>query len=62
MNLPAILRPADAAAYLGISRRHLYHLSDTDPAFPRKIVFSRRCVGWRREALDAWLAGRERAA
>ncbi|WP_028490927.1 AlpA family transcriptional regulator [Thioalkalivibrio sp. ALJ15] len=58
----AILRPNEAAPYLGMSRRKLYDLSESDPTFPRKIVFSSRCVGWRREALDAWLRGKEGAA
>lgn len=55
----AILRPQQAADYLGMSRRKLYDLADVDPDFPRKIVFSARCVGWRREALDAWLEAKE---
>lgn len=61
-NQSAILRPKSAAAYLGVSRRKLYDLAEIDPDFPRKIVFSKRCVGWRREALDAWLREREAAA
>ena len=58
----AILRPKDAAAYLGVSRRKLYDLAEIDPTFPRKLVFSARCVGWRREALDEWLRAKEGAA
>lgn len=61
-NDAAILRPKGAAEYLGISRRKLYDLAEIDPDFPRKIVFSARCVGWRREALDAWLQAKEGAA
>ena len=57
----AILRPAQAAAYLGVSRRTIYALSESDPSFPRKVVFSSRCVGWRRESLDAWLREKEAA-
>lgn len=57
-----ILRPKVAADYLGVSRRHLYHLAEFDPNFPRKIVFSSRCVGWSREALDEWLTAKEGAA
>lgn len=59
MNNPAILRPNDAAKFLGVSRRTLYHLSETDPKFPRKIVFSSRCVGWRRESLEQYLRDKE---
>lgn len=50
-----VLRPPQAAEYISISLRQLYRLSETDPLFPRKIVFSARCVGWRREDLDAYL-------
>lgn len=60
-NQSAILRPAEAAEYLGMSRRKLYDIAEIDPDFPRKIVFSKRCVGWRRESLDAWLRAKEAA-
>lgn len=59
---PSILRPTDAAEYLGVSRRKLYEIAERDSDFPRKIVFSRRCVGWRREALDEYLQKKEHAA
>ncbi|PWG62333.1 helix-turn-helix transcriptional regulator [Spiribacter halobius] len=65
MNDPkhsGVLRPPQAAEYLGMTTRHLYNVAERDPTFPRKIVFSARCVGWRREALDAWLKEKERAA
>lgn len=51
----AILRPADMCAYLSIGRTKLYDLNENDPRFPRKIRFSRRCVGWRKEEVDEWL-------
>lgn len=53
---PAMLRPKDACAYLGFGRTKLHHLYETDPDFPRKIRFSARCVGWRKEDLDSYLA------
>ncbi|MCU7830321.1 MAG: AlpA family phage regulatory protein [Candidatus Thiodiazotropha sp. (ex Myrtea sp. 'scaly one' KF741663)] len=59
---PEVLRPAKAAAYLGFSRRKLYDLAEIDPTFPRKIVFSSRCVGYRRESLDSWLLEKEQQA
>jgi prophage regulatory protein len=55
----AVLRPAEACAYLGISRSKLHFLSETDPTFPRKIRFSARCVGWRKTSLDSWLEAKE---
>ena len=54
-----ILRPPKAAEYIGVSLRQLYNIAERDPDFPRKIVFSPRCVGFRREAIDAWLERKE---
>jgi len=55
----AILRPAQACAYLGIGRTKLHKLSESDPTFPRKIRFSARYVGYRKESLDNWLKEKE---
>lgn len=55
----ALLRPAMACAFLGISRTSLHRFSESDPTFPRKIVLSRRCVGYSAESLAAWLAAKE---
>lgn len=57
-----ILRPPQAAAYIGVSLRQLYNIERADPDFPRKIVFSPRCVGFRRHAIDEWLERKEVAA
>lgn len=54
-----ILRPPDVAEALGCSLRHVYNLERTDPDFPRKIVFSARMVGYRRESLEAYLTKKE---
>lgn len=59
---PAILRPKAACSYLGFGRTKLYELHETDPTFPRKIRFSTRVVGWRREDLDAWLEQKAKTA
>lgn len=59
---PSFLRPNQAAAYIGVSRRYLYKLSDSDPTFPRKIIITARCVGWRKEALDQWISCKEGGA
>ncbi len=59
MQQAEILRPAQAAQFCGISRRHLYNIAETDPTFPRKIVISKRYVGWRRESLENWLLQKE---
>ena len=57
----ALLRPAKACAYIGVSRTGLHRLSENDPTFPRKIVLGPRCVGYRTVALDQWLAAKEAA-
>jgi prophage regulatory protein len=54
----AMLRPAAASAYLGISRTTLHRLSEQDPTFPRKIVLSPRCVGYTPKSLTNWLAAK----
>jgi predicted DNA-binding transcriptional regulator AlpA len=54
-----ILRPVAASKHIGVSRTTLHRLSENDPTFPRKIVLSRRWVGYRTDALDAWLAQKE---
>jgi predicted DNA-binding transcriptional regulator AlpA len=60
--MQAVLRPPQAANYIGCSLRQLYNIERDDPDFPRKIIFSRRCVGYRRESLDAYLQRKEAAA
>ena len=41
-----LVRPKEAAAMLGISRKHLYALAD-QPNFPKRIHFSDRVVASR---------------
>lgn len=57
----ALLRPQQASTYLGISRTSLHRLSETDPTFPRKVVISPRCVGYRADSLASWLKAKEAA-
>jgi len=57
-EVSAILRAAALCEYLGVSRTTVWKLEQTDPAFPRKVVFSSRCVGWRRADIDAYLAAK----
>ncbi|HXC40996.1 MAG TPA: AlpA family phage regulatory protein [Burkholderiales bacterium] len=56
-----LLRPKAACVFLGVSRNSLHRWSETDPTFPRKIVLSKRCVGYRADSLRAWLASKESA-
>jgi predicted DNA-binding transcriptional regulator AlpA len=51
----AMLRPAAASAFIGVSRTTLHRLSETDPTFPRKVIISARCVGYTRKSLTYWL-------
>ena len=57
--MQAILRPPQAAEYIGCSLRQLYNIERDDLDFPRKLVFSSRFVGWRLESLEAYLEKKE---
>lgn len=52
---PAILRTKEAAKFVGVSESTLWRIQQTDPSFPRKIVLTKRCVGWKPEDLLQWL-------
>ena len=49
-----LIRPRDAAAMLGISRKHLYALAE-QPDFPKRIYISDRVVAWRVQDLEGWI-------
>ena len=52
-----LIRPREAAAMLGISRKHLYALAD-HPDFPERIRVSDRVIAWRVRDLEEWIAAR----
>ena len=52
-----LIRPKQAAAMLGISRKHLYALAD-HPDFPERIHVSDRVVAWRVRDLEEWINSR----
>ncbi|MDA8873814.1 AlpA family phage regulatory protein [Alphaproteobacteria bacterium] len=54
-----LIRPRDAAAMLGISRKHLYALAE-QPDFPQRIYISDRVVAWRVRDLEEWINSRPR--
>lgn len=62
---PAILKrlmsPADAAAVLGVAEQTLAHWRARGSG-PRFFALSARCVRYRQEDLEAWLAERARAS
>ena len=49
-----LVRPREAAAMLGISRKHLHALAD-QPNFPKRIHVSDRVVAWRVADIEAWI-------
>ena len=50
-----LVRPREAAAILGISRKHLYALANR-PDFPKRVRISDRVVAWRVCDLESWIA------
>jgi predicted DNA-binding transcriptional regulator AlpA len=51
----ALLRMKDLAQYLGMTKRNIYNLEKNDPTFPKKIVLSKRCVGFTKNSIDQWM-------
>lgn len=49
-----IVRTAEAAAILSITRKHLHKLSK-EPSFPRKIRMGANAVGWKIADLELWI-------
>jgi prophage regulatory protein len=56
-----LVRPREAAAMLGVSRKHLYALAD-QPNFPKRIHVSDRVVAWRVADIEAWIDARAQGA
>ncbi len=56
-NPDRILRCKDVMALTGLSRSTLYAMM-SDGAFPASIKLSKRAVGWRAKAVQAWLDAR----
>jgi predicted DNA-binding transcriptional regulator AlpA len=56
-----VLRPAAAAAYIGLSRASLYRLERAGELPPR-VILGPHAAGWFREDLDGFLASRPRGA
>ena len=52
-----LVRPREAAAMLGISRKHLYALANR-PDFPERVCVSDRVVAWRVSDLERWIASK----
>lgn len=56
-----VLRPAAAAAYIGLSRATLYRLERVGE-LPARIILGPNASGWLREDLDGFLATRPRGS
>lgn len=54
----AIIRPREAAEYLGIGRSTLYRYIDAG-LLPRPIKIGPQVTGWRLSTLDQFIAGRQ---
>jgi predicted DNA-binding transcriptional regulator AlpA len=59
--LRKILRPAAAAAYIGLSRATLYRLERAGE-LPARVILGVHASGWFCEDLDRFLASRPRGA
>lgn len=55
-----ILRPAKAAAFLGVSTATVYRWQQIDPTFPKRIHLGARSTGWSKSELQSWLSSRQR--
>jgi len=54
-----VLRLPQVAAMTTYSRAHIYRMMDAE-LFPRPIRLGPNRVAWRRSAIEAWVADRER--
>jgi len=53
---PLLISAASAAQIMGISKRMLHYLRKRED-FPKPIVLGPRAVRWRRQEIEAWVAG-----
>ena len=49
-----IVRTAETAAILSITKKHLSELSKRDD-FPRKVRLGQQAIGWRIQDIEAWI-------
>ncbi|WP_322065884.1 helix-turn-helix transcriptional regulator [Burkholderia ubonensis] len=56
------LRVPKVALKIGASERTVWHLSKTDPNFPKPIRLTSKLTVWREDELDEWIAKRAAAS
>lgn len=59
---PRVLRPRQAAEYIGISIASFWRIAKSDPDFPTPFKLSANSSAIMREDLDAWLKAKQEAA
>ena len=59
MSDTRVLRPAEAAKYLGLKRGTLEKMRSRGTG-PRFVLLGRRAIGYTRDDLDAWINARRR--
>ena len=59
---PAVLRPRQAAAYIGVSLPSFWRFAKVDPEFPRPFKIAANSSAVLRVDLDAWLMKRKEVA
>ncbi len=60
MSEPRIIRRAEVERRTGVAKATLYRMMAAGK-FPRPVQLSVRCVGWRLDEINEWIASRERA-
>lgn len=58
---PAVLRPKQAAAYIGVSLPTYWRFTKDDPDFPRPFKLGANASAVMRDELDTWLAAKRGA-
>lgn len=57
-----LLSVQDVSEYLSIGVPTVWDYAKADPDFPKPIKLTARCTRWRKSALNAWIALKEREA
>ncbi|MGX5658173.1 helix-turn-helix transcriptional regulator [Castellaniella ginsengisoli] len=59
---PAVLRPSQAATYIGMSVPSFWRYAKLDPNFPQPFKIGPNATAVMRADLDAWLKSKREAA